>query len=135
MDLRIVRGLELPEEAIGIIVQFLKEIHPNAALIKALRFYREPRMYFGNRVMHAGLSVTGDGIRSKDPDYPWIFPRYMRGCSLMHMCYSKRDGEWLPHTQSLESDDESDDESEHESSYEESAEESEQTFDSDYNFE
>ena len=127
MDLRIARLLELPEEPIGIITQYLKEVHPSAVLIKALRFYREPKMYFGSRVTHAGLSVTGDSIRSKDPDYPGIFPRYMRGGNLMHMCYSKRDGEWLPHTQSLESDEESDEESEHEISYEESAEESEQT--------
>jgi len=129
MDLRIVRCLELPEEAIGIILQYLREVHPTATLIKVLRFYREPKMYFGNRVMHAGLNVTGDGIRSKDPDFPEIFPRYMQGFSLMHMCYSKWDGEWLPHTQSLESDEEPDDESETDSSYRESAEESEQTSD------
>ncbi len=58
--------------------------------------------------MHAGLSVTGEGVRSKDPSCPEVFPRYMRGCSLIHFCYSLRDGEWLPHTQSYESDEESD---------------------------
>ena len=65
--------------------------------------------------MRSSLNVTGDGIRPKDPSCPEIFPRYTRGFSLMHLCFSERDGEWLPHTELREYDEESDEGSDEES--------------------
>ena len=118
MDLQIVRHIDLPQPAVNLITQYSREIHPTANLIKALKFYREPyKRHYGNRVTHAGITVQGAAIRIKDPNYPEIFPRQpnMRGLSgglCLQLCYSKRDGDWLPHTQSCESDEEeSDDES------------------------
>ena len=118
MDLQIVQHLDLPQTAVSLITQYSREIHPTAKLIKALKFYRDPyKMYYGNRVMHTGITVQGAAIRIKDPNYPEIFPRQpnMRGLSgglCLKFCYSKRDGEWLPHTQSCESDEEESDEEE-----------------------
>ena len=39
-DLNVVRRLQLPEDAVWMIIQYLKEVHPVAVLIKALRFCR-----------------------------------------------------------------------------------------------
>ena len=105
-DLNVVRRLQLPEEAMWIIIQYLKEVHPIAVLIKALKFSRTikwpmpswPQLQL-DRVSHASLDVRGRSIHIKRPS------RNV-GDIMISFYYSRRDGGALPHTQSMLSDEE-----------------------------
>ena len=98
LDLNVVRRLQLLEEATWIIIQYLKEVHPIAVLIKALRFSRTPQHPMPRwptlrlvRV-HASLDVRGRSLHIKRPS--------TRVGDIM-ISFRYRDGEALPYDTSM----------------------------------
>ena len=90
-DLNVVRRLQLPEEATWMIIQYLKEVHPVAVLIKALRFgrYRWPWPADSGTPV---LGVYGISLNFKRPSIKYGDP-----ISEMRFQYSRTNGERRPY--------------------------------------
>ena len=85
MEFPILHRLLMPQTAIRTVTEFLREPHPTAALIKALRFSSHP----------GGFSIYGNTLRFHQVDtYP---PRFFRGTvasvNMMRVFQYDEDGE------------------------------------------
>ena len=75
MEFRILSLMPLPETARKLVTQFLREPHPTANLIQALKFEREEAQESDeeneqHRIPEC-LKITGPGVRIKDLSTPW----------------------------------------------------------------